>query len=158
MKFIMKVLLFRVPVYPFFETSVLFKDIFIIIRHNFSYIFSIFVVYLLYHIRLIRLRGAIESNPDPKPSLQYFNFLVFHWNLNSITSQDCLKIKLLTMYNVTHKFDITCIAESYLNSETLSGDDYLNIHGYKMFGADYPSGNRCGEFVFITMSLCLLKL
>ena len=124
MKFIMKVTLFRVPVYPFFETRVLFKGIFIIIRHNFSYIFSIFVVYLLYHIRLIRTSGAIEPNPDPKPSFQYFNFSVFYWNLNSITSHDCLKIKLLTMYNVTHKVDIICIVESHLNSETLPSDNY----------------------------------
>ena len=32
------------------------------------------------------------------------------------------------------------------------------VHGYNMLGADYPSGNRRGDFVFITMSLCLLKL
>ena len=74
MKFIMKVTLFRFPVYLFFETRVLFKDIFII-RHNFSYIFSIFVVYLLYHIRLIRLSGGIEPNPDPKTKFPIFQFL-----------------------------------------------------------------------------------
>ena len=106
-KFIMKVTLFRVTVYAFFETHVLFKDIL-----SFSYIFSIFALYLLYHIRLIRLRGAIEPNPDPKPIFQYFNFSVFHWNLSSITSHYFLKIKLLTMYNAMHKFDIICIAES----------------------------------------------
>ena len=68
--FIMKVTLFRVPVYSFYETSVLFEDIFFLIRHTFSYNFSILVVYLLYHIRFIRLSGAIGPNPGPKPSFQ----------------------------------------------------------------------------------------
>ena len=38
----------------------------------------------------------------------------------SITSHD----------NVMHKFDITCISESYLNSDTSRSDDNLNIPGY----------------------------
>ena len=58
---------FSIPIYTFFETRVLFNDISFIIRHYFSYIFSIFVVYLLYHIRLIRLSGDIELNPGLKP-------------------------------------------------------------------------------------------
>ena len=73
MKFIMKVILFSVSNYTFFETCVLFKDIFIIIRQYFSYIFSIFLVYLLYRISLIRLSDDIELNPGPEPSsLKYF--------------------------------------------------------------------------------------
>ena len=96
MKFIVKVTLFRVPVYPFL-----------------LYIFSIFVVYLLYHIRLIRLSGAIVPNPDPEPNFQYFNLSAFNWNLNNITSHDCLEIKVLTMYNVTH----ICIVEHTLTQK-----------------------------------------
>ena len=41
-----------------------------------------------------------------------------------------------------HKFDIICISESYLNSDTSSSDGNLNIPGYNMSGADHPSGNR----------------
>ena len=103
MKFIMKVMLFSALICTFFETCVLFKGIFIIITRYFSYIFSIFVVYLLYHIRLIRLSGDIELNPGPKPSsFKYFS--ICHWNLNSITSHDFLKVKLLTGYDVMHKY------------------------------------------------------
>ena len=65
---VMKFMLFSIPIYTFFETRVLFNDISFIIRHYFSYIFSVFVVYLLYHIRLIRPSGDIELNPGPKPS------------------------------------------------------------------------------------------
>ena len=43
-----------------------------------------------------------------------------------------------------HKFDIICISESYLNSDTSSNDDNLNILGYNMSRADHPSGNQHG--------------
>ena len=109
MKFIM--MFFSIPIYTSFETCVLFNDIFFIIRHYFSHSFSIFVVYLLHHIRLIRPSGYIELNPGSKPS-SLTSFSIYHWNLNSITSHDFLKVKLLTTYNVMHKFDIICISES----------------------------------------------
>ena len=93
-KFIM--MLFSIPLYTFFETCVLLNDISFIIRH-FSYIIRIFGVYLLYHITLIRLSGDIELNPGPEPSF-FKCFSVCHWNLNSITFHDFLKVKLLTVY------------------------------------------------------------
>ena len=110
MKFIMKLMWFSVPIYMFFETCVLFKDIFIIIRRYFLCIFSIFVVYLLSHIRLIRLSGDIELNPSPKPS-SFVYFSIYHWNLNSIRSHDLLKVTFLKVYNVILKFNIFCISE-----------------------------------------------
>ena len=42
------------------------------------------------------------------------------------------------------KFDIICISESYLNSDTSSSDGKLNISGYNMSCTDHPSGNRRG--------------
>ena len=96
---------------------------------------------MLYYIRLIRLSGDIELNPGPKPS-SFKNFSIYHWNWNSITSHDFLKVKLLSAYNALQKFDIICISESYLNSDILSSDDNLNIAGYDMVRADHPSGNR----------------
>ena len=132
-----------IPIYTFFETRVLFNDISFIIRHYFSYIFSILVVYLLCHISLIRLSGDIKLNPGPKTS-SFKCFSICHWNLNSITSHDFLKVRLLTAYNVMHKFDVICISESYLNSGTSPSDNNLNILGYNMSRADHPSGNPSG--------------
>ena len=43
-----------------------------------------------------------------------------------------------------HKFDIICISESYLNSDTSSNDNNLNIPGYNMSRADHLSGNQRG--------------
>ena len=96
-------MLFSIPISTFSEIFVLLNDISFIIRHFFLYIYSIFVVYLLYHFRLIRLFGDIELNPGPQPS-SFKCFTICHWNLNSITSHDILKVKLLTAYNVIHKF------------------------------------------------------
>ena len=63
------------------------------------------------------------------------------WNLNSITFHDFLKVKLLTGYNVIHKFSIICyISESYFNLDTSSNDDKLNISSYNMSRSDHPSG------------------
>ena len=50
----------------------------------------------------------------------------------------------LTAYNVMHKFDVICISESYLNSDTSSNVNNLNMPGYNMSRADHPSGNRRG--------------
>ena len=137
----MKVMLFSVLVYMHFETCFFLKRY---IYHNYTLFFiyfSIFVVYLLYHIKLISLSGDIELNPGLKPSsFKYFS--VCHWELNSITPHDFLK--LLTAYNVMHKFDIICISESYFNSDTSSSDHKLNIPGYNVSRADHPSRNRRG--------------
>ena len=148
-------MLFSIPIYTFFETRVLFNDISFIIRHYFSYIFSIFVVYLLYHIRLIRLSGDIELNPGPKPS-SFKCFSICHWNLNSITSHDFLKVKLLTAYNVMRKFDIICISESYLNSDTSPKDNNLNYLVICSVLIILPEIG-VGEFAYIIRCLCLLK-
>ena len=92
-------ILFSIPIYTFSKTCVLFNDTFFIIKHYFSCIFGIFVLYLLYHIRLIRSSSKIELNPGPKPSFSKC-LSVCHWNLNSITCHNFLKVKLLTAYNV----------------------------------------------------------
>ena len=64
-------------------------------------------------------------------------------NLNSITSHDLVKVKLLTAYNTLHSFDIICIAEFLLNLQTLSSYDNLSIPGYNISHVDHLSGNRC---------------
>ena len=56
-----------------------------------------------------------------------------------------------------HKFDIICISELYVNSDTSSNDKNLNIRRYNMSRADHPFENRRGEFAYVIRSLCLLK-
>ena len=56
-----------------------------------------------------------------------------------------------------HKFDIICISESHLNSETLSSNYNLNIPGYNMYCAD-PFGNRREEVCIYYKETLLIKM
>ena len=68
----------------------------------------------------------IEENPGPKPSSNQ-SFSVCHWNLNSISAHTYIKVSLLRAYISTHKLDVICISETYLDSDTSDDDDNLKI-------------------------------
>ena len=57
---------------------------------------------------LITLSGDIEKNPGPKSS-SCDKFSICHWNLNSISGHNLIKISLLRAYVSTHNFDILCL-------------------------------------------------
>ena len=81
---------------------------------------------------VLKLSGDIEENPGPKPSSNQ-SFSIFHWNLNSIPAHNYIKVSLLRTYTSTHKFDVICISETYLDSDTSDDDDdNLNIAGYNL--------------------------
>ena len=46
---------------------------------------------------ILNLGGDIEENPGPKPS-SYQSFSICHWNLNSISSHNYIKVSLLRAY------------------------------------------------------------
>ena len=74
--------------------------------------------------------------------LKYFHFC--HWNLNSISSHNYVKISLLKAYITVHKFDIICLSETYLDSSTRPDDDNLEIEGYDIARADNPANTERG--------------
>ena len=92
---------------------------------------------------LITLSGDIEKNPGPKPS-SCDKFSVCHWNLNSISAHNFIKISLLRAYVSTHNFDILCLSETYLDSSISSNDNNLTIPGYDLYRADHPSNVKRG--------------
>ena len=102
-----------------------------------------FMLNIWYYKCLLRLSGDTELNPGPKPN-SCQGFSICHWNLNSITSHNFIKVSLLTAYNNIHKFDIICLPETYLNSETLSNNENLNIPGYNLIRADHLSNTKRG--------------
>ena len=106
-------------------------------------ILSSFMLSFWYYKCLLRLSGDIELSPGPKPNSRK-SFSICHWNLNSITSHNFIKVSLLTACNSIHKFDIICLSETYLNSETLSNNENLNISGYNLIRADHLSNTECG--------------
>ena len=104
-------------------------------------ILSSFISNIWYCKCLLQLSDDIELNPGPKLNCCK-SFSICHWNLNSITSHNFIKASLLTAYNSIHKFDISCLSETYLNSETLSNDENLNMPGYNLIRADHLSNTK----------------
>ena len=103
----------------------------------------------------ILLSCDTQTNPDPK-SIAGQSFSNCHWNLNSISAQNFTKISLLTAYVLVHNFDITCLSETYLNSEISTDDQNLEIPGYYLLRADHPSNNkRGGVCIFYRTNLTL---
>ena len=76
-------------------------------------ILSSFMTNIWYCKCLLQLSGDIELNPGPQAN-SCKSFLVFHWNLNSVTCHNFIKVSLLTVYNSIHKFYIFCLSEMYI--------------------------------------------
>ena len=55
-----------------------------------------------------------------------------------------MKASLLLVYISAHKFDIICLSETYLNSETSSDDGSLEIPSYNIIRDDHPSNAKRG--------------
>ena len=85
-------------------------------------------------------------------------FSICHWNLNSITAQNYLKIFLLRACILLYNFDVACISETHLDSIIAFDDNNLEISGYNLMKADHASNSkRCGVCVYYK-SLFALRL
>ena len=89
------------------------------------------------------LSGNVEVNPGPRKKDKYY-LSNCHWNLNSISAYDYSKLCLLNSYNLLHKFDIICLSETYLDSNSPLGDVNLEISGYAFVRSDHPSDTKRG--------------
>ena len=109
-------------------------------RHAISLLFHVFVLiyYSLWFSSFILLREDFKTSPGPISSSEQC-FLICHWNLNDIAAHNYTKLSLLSAYNLLHSFDIICLSETYLNSETPPNDIRLELPGYNMFRSDHPS-------------------
>ena len=54
--------------------------------------------------------------------------MLYHWNVNSLTANNMMKVSLLEAYNTAHKYDFTCISETYFGSSVKSDDNDLRIN------------------------------
>ena len=98
---------------------------------------------LFISVILLLLSGDIETNPGPDPG--YLNSFSFcHWNLNSITAHNFLKMSLLQAYNAINRFDIICLSETYLDNSYHTDDDQLAFPGYNLIRADNPNNIKRG--------------
>ena len=90
---------------------------------------------------LLLLHGDIE--PNPGPNKKYKSFTCCHWNVNSLTAHNMLKLSSIAAYNSVHKYDF-CISETLLDSSIQSDDRDISINGYNVIRADHPSNNKGG--------------
>ena len=84
------------------------------------------LIFLLFHIFeiifawlcsiLVMLSGDVEVNLGTKKKVHCLS--ICHWNLNSVSPYDYSKLFLLSSYNSLHKFDIICLSETILDSNT----------------------------------------
>ena len=144
--FICVAYLFSLTVRLMRSSSILLRAKF---RISYTYVntifFSITLIYVnhfwLYNI-FIKLCDDVEENPGPKPSSKQI-FSIYHWNLNSISAHNYIKLSLLRVYLSTHKFDVICISETY--RDTSHEEANLEIVGYTLIRADHPSNTKRGS-------------
>ena len=96
----------------------------------------------------ISLSGDIELNPLLE-SNSCENFLVCHWNLNSISDQNFSEVSLLNAYTSLNSFDMICFSDTCLDSRTLSHGRNQEFQGYDLISADHPSNvKRDGACIY----------
>ena len=69
-----------------------------------------------------------------------------------------VKLSLLAAYNLVHSFDITCLSETYLNSENPPNDTRLELPGYNMIRSDDLSNNKRGGLCIYYKSALFLRI
>ena len=69
--------------------------------------------YSFFSENLSLLHGDIETNPGPNKECKSFTC---HWNVNSLTAHNMLKLSSIAAYNFIHKYDFIFISETFLHS------------------------------------------
>ena len=82
----------------------------------------------------------VKINSGPKKKEAIF-FSCFQWNVNRILAHN--KLSLLEAYKTTHKYDILCTSETYLDS-SISADTTLSLPGDNIVQSDHPDNVTWG--------------
>ena len=100
--------------------------------YGFYYFNAVSYIHRLWLYSLaIKCSGDIEENPGPKPNpCEYLS--ICHWNLNSISAHNFIKLVFLRAYISINKINIICLSETYLDSSVSSDDDNLELPGYDL--------------------------
>ena len=100
--------------YQFFKTNfTVFKNV----MHRRSFLNVTFFIFqscfYMWNISIqIHLSGGIEINPGPVTNYCQ-GFKICYWNLNSLPTDNFVKIPHLEPYAITHNFDIICLSETF---------------------------------------------
>ena len=113
--------------------------------------FSFSLLTCLYIFLLLRSHRDIELNPGPNKSKEN-NLSVCHWNSNSITAHNFLKLSQLQAYISTYRHDFMCLSETYLDSSSPS--NIIDTEGCKLVLSDHPDNiKRGGVCIYYKESL-----
>ena len=63
-------------------------------------------------------------------------FSFWHWNVNSLPTDNYCKVAALKAHNSTYKHAFTCASETFLNSSFESNDKGLIMEGYNLIQSD----------------------
>ena len=147
---IIEIFFFLWPNTFFLERKLVIKDGYGFCVSLYTFSFISLEISFAFKLLLI-LCGDVEVNPGPG---QWTSLSFCHWNLNSISAHDFVKVSLLEAYNAIHKFDRICLSETFLNSFLQNDDDSLVLNGYKLVRADNPSDlKRGGVCIYFKESL-----
>ena len=117
----------------------------------------VFTFFVSFFSRKLLLSGDIETNTGPRRTLNN-HFTICHWNLNSISAHNFVKVQLLKAYLAVRKFDIVCLSETYLNSSFPFDDDNLDRPGCIMVRADHPANSKRGGVCMYYKNCLKLKV
>ena len=79
--------------------------------------------------------------------------------MNSISAHNYIKLSLLRAYVSTHKFDLICISETYLNSDASTFDENLEVVGCTLIRPDHQSNTKQGGVcIYYEHSLAFMLL
>ena len=75
-------------------------------------------IYCCFMVILMQILVQIENK----------SFNCCHWNVNSITAHNMVKLSSIAAYNSIHRYDCICISETYLDYSVQSDDrDICNL-------------------------------
>ena len=97
--------------------------------------------------------GILKKNPGPNPN-SYQSFSICHWNLNSISAHNFLRLYLSRAYITFHKVDVICLSKNFLDPFILHDDNNLQIPGYNIQRKDNSLNIKQGG-VFISYNIFL---
>ena len=103
---------------------------------------------------LIVCSGHIEVNLGPKIRSP---LLFCHWNLNSLSAHNFVKVLVLQALPVTHDYYIICLSETFLDSSVSNDDERIRIEGYNLLRADHPSNKKRGGVICTIKNIFLLQ-
>ena len=110
--------------------------------------------YSLFYQILLLLHRDVETTPGPNKKCK--SLTCCHWNVNSLTAHNMVKLSSIAAYNTIHQYDFICVSETYLDSSVRTDDRDILINGYNLIRADHPSNKkRGGVCIYYRQSLAV---